>query len=213
MNIHDIYRPFLKHFRTKRVKNFYATLGIGPETSIIDVGGNGFFWRTARELNLPRPRAVTILNIYDQDEDLPEGITWVRADARDMPFADGQFDVAFSNSVIEHLETSKNQAAMASEIRRVAKRYWIQTPDPRFPVEPHYITPFVHWLPKTVRRRVVRNGTVWGIITRPTQEQIDANLKEIRLIPPSEFRGFFPDGKIVIERFAGIPKSMMAVRI
>jgi hypothetical protein len=213
MNVHDVYRPFLKHFRTKRVKSFYETLGIGAETSIIDVGGNAFFWRLARDLNLAVPREVTILNIYDQNEELPDGVKWVRADARDMPFNDGQFDVAFSNSVIEHLETAENQAAMAAEIRRVARKYWIQTPDPRFPVEPHYITPFVHWLPKNVRRRVLRNGTVWGILSRPTKERVESILKEIRLIPPNEFREFFPDGKIIIERFAGLPKSMMAVRL
>jgi hypothetical protein len=59
----------------------------------------------------------------------------------------------------------------------------------------------------------LRNGTVWGIIARPTQEEVESILKEIRLIPPNEFRDFFPDGKIVIERFAGLPKSMMAVRL
>ena len=129
-----------------------------------------------------------------------------------MPFTDNQFDVAFSNSVIEHLETAANQTAMAFEIRRVARMYWVQTPDPRFPVEPHYITPFIHWLPDSVRRHVSRNGTVWGIITRPTPQEVDARLKEIRLLSPKEFRNLFPDARIVIERFAGLPKSMVAVR-
>jgi hypothetical protein len=212
INIHDVYRPMLRYFRKNRVKTFYETLGIGPETSILDVGGTSFFWRMASDLDLPTPREITILNIHDQNEELPDGVRWVRADARDMPFEDGQFDVAFSNSVIEHLETAANQAAMAAEIRRVAKMYWVQTPDPRFPIEPHYITPFIHWFPIDVRRQVLRNGTVWGIVTRPTQVEVDAMVKEIRLLPPDEFRALFQDAKIVTERFAGLPKSMVAVR-
>jgi hypothetical protein len=41
---------------------------------------------------------------------------------------------------------------------------------------------------------------------------VDARLKEIRLLSPKEFRNLFPDARIVIERFAGLPKSMVAVR-
>ena len=73
MNIHDVYRPILRHFRTKRIRRFYELLGVDSGTRILDVGGNGFFWRIAGELNLPKPREITILNIYDQNEDLPDG--------------------------------------------------------------------------------------------------------------------------------------------
>jgi hypothetical protein len=211
-SIHSIYRPFLKYFRATRIQTFFHTLNITERTSVVDIGGNGFFWNMVSDLGLKRPKNITILNIYDQDEELPEGIRWVRADARNTDFENGRFDVAFSNSVIEHLETHESQTAMAEEIRRIAKRYWVQTPDPRFPVEPHYLTPFVHWLPKGARRRVLRNGTVWGLMTRPTEREIDERLQEIRLIPPAEFRALFPDGKVLIERFAGLPKSMIAVR-
>ena len=126
-----------------------------------------------------------------------------------IPFADNHFDLAFSNSVIEHLGTAKQQTAMASEIRRVATRYWVQTPDPRFPVEPHYSTPFVHWLPKRLRRYALRY-TVWAFIRRPTAEKIESMLQEIRLIRYREFQAMFPNGKILVERFAGFPKSLIA---
>jgi hypothetical protein len=122
------------------------------------------------------------------------------------------FDLVFSNSVIEHLSTHADQEAMAREVARVGRSYWVQTPDPRFPVEPHYMSPFVHWLPKSIRRRIARNFTVWGIVTRPTPKYIDDRLDEIRLISKKEFQGMFPDGTIMVERFAGIPKSMIALR-
>ncbi len=129
-----------------------------------------------------------------------------------MPFTDNEFDVAFSNSVIEHVGDSRSQRAMASEVRRVARSHWVQTPDPRFPIEPHYLTPFIHWIPLAQRRRFVRNATVWGLITRPSDSQIDERLGEIRLIHQSEFRSFFPDSRIIVERFCGLPKALVAVR-
>jgi ubiquinone/menaquinone biosynthesis C-methylase UbiE len=211
-NVHDFYRPFLKHFRTARAQRFYRTLGVGSETTVLDVGGNGYFWRLVRELHLPFPASVTILNIYAQNEDLPLGVTWHVGDARCMPFPDKHFDVAFSNSVIEHLGSYANQIAMARNIQRVAKSYWVQTPEPRFPIEPHYITPFVHWIPPAARQRVLRNFTVWGLVTRPSSQKAQELVEEIRLIWPGEFREMFFDGKIIVERFCGWPKSMIAVR-
>ncbi len=205
-------RPFQVYFRSRRVRKFYEALGIDAGTSILDVGGNSFFWNLADQLGLPRPRLVVILNISAQDQTLRPGISWVRADARKLPFADRAFDVAFSNSVIEHLETAENQAGMAAEIRRSAGRYWVQTPDISFPIEPHYIMPFMHRLPRRAQRPLIRRATIWGLLSRPNPVEVEKILNELRLIPRHEFRRFFPDAEIVIERAAGIPKSLIAVR-
>jgi hypothetical protein len=120
--------------------------------------------------------------------------------------------VVFSNSVIEHLGQHDSQVSFASEIRRVGKAYWVQTPDPRFFIEPHYLSPFVHWLPIDLRRKVARRGTTWGILTRPSKQEIDDRLKEIRLIAPKEFKAMFPGAEIMVERFIGMPKSLVAKR-
>ena len=74
---------------------------------------------------------------------------------------DGSFDVVFSNSVIEHLETFERQAAMAAEVRRLAPIYWVQTPNFWFPVEPHFLTPAWHWLPMGLRVAMLRRRR-WG---------------------------------------------------
>ena len=69
-------------------------------------------------------------------------------DAVDMPgISDGAFDVVFSNSVIEHVETYENQRRMAAEIRRVGRRYFVQTPNRHFPLEPHFLVPGFQLLP------------------------------------------------------------------
>ena len=99
---------------------------------------------------------------------------------------------------------------MATEGRRVGKGYWVQTPDPRFPVEPHYSAPFVHWLPKNIRRHALP-FTVWGLVWRPTEERIESMLNEIRLISKGEFKAMFPDVD-PSRAVAGLPKSLVAFR-
>lgn len=214
MNIHDIYRPILTHFRAKRMKMFFDALSITSQTKILDVGGNPFIWQIAVEHGLPAIDLITVLNVYEDDRaKLPFNVRWVVGDGCKLPFADGEFDVVFSNSVIEHLGGHDSQVAFAKEVARVGKSYWIQTPDPRFFIEPHYLSPFIHWLPIDLRRTFARHGTTWGLLTHPSKQEIEARLKEIRLIPPREFRDMFSGAEIVNERWIGMPKSLVAKRI
>jgi hypothetical protein len=211
--IHEIYRPILRHFRRKRMREFFEALNVTSQTRILDVGGNPFIWEIAAEDGLPRIENITVLNVYDVDHaTLPSNVHWIVGDGCKLPFADGEFDVVFSNSVIEHLGEHDSQVSFASEIRRVGKGYWVQTPDPRFFIEPHYLSPFVHWLPMDLRRKVAGRATTWGILTRPSQQEIDERLKEIRLIAPKEFKAMFPGAEIRVERFIGMPKSLVAKR-
>ena len=53
----------------------------------------------------------------------------------------------YSNSVIEHLHEFDQQKRFADEVRRVGRKLWVQTPARGFFVEPHLITPFIHYLP------------------------------------------------------------------
>ncbi|NIM61889.1 MAG: hypothetical protein GTO30_09600, partial [Acidobacteria bacterium] len=94
--------------------------------------------------------------------------------------------VGFSNSLIEHLGSRDRQAAFASEIRRVARGLWVQTPARCFPFEPHLLGFFVHYLPVRWQRRLVRHFTFWGLNSRPSQERIDRVLRETRLLDYSE---------------------------
>lgn len=54
-------------------------------------------------------------------------------------FQDNEFDAVFSNSVIEHVGDYEAQRQMANEIMRVGKRYFVQTPNFYFPIEPHIL--------------------------------------------------------------------------
>jgi hypothetical protein len=214
MNIHDIYRPILTHFRAKRMKMFFEALSITSQTKILDVGGNPFIWQIAVEHGLPAIGLITVLNVYEDDPTtLPPNVRWVVGDGCKLPFADGEFDVVFSNSVIEHLGGHDSQVSFAKEVARVGKNYWIQTPDPRFFIEPHYLSPFIHWLPTDLRRAVTRHGTTWGLLERPSKEEIEERLQEIRLISRKEFKEMFSDAEILNERWIGMPKSLVAKRV
>jgi hypothetical protein len=130
-----------------------------------------------------------------------------------LPYEDGAFDLAISNLVIEHVGTWENQQRFAAEIRRVARRLWVQTPARAFLFEPHLITPVVvHWLLCGAQRRLLRNFTLWGLLTRPSHARVEEFLDEVRLLTYAEMRELFPDCEIRRERVLGWTKSYVAVR-
>jgi ubiquinone/menaquinone biosynthesis C-methylase UbiE len=211
MKLQALYHPILKHFRKQRMKLFYEVLRITSRTKILDVGGTPWVWMIAAENGFPEPQ-ITILNIYPEHRQLASNMRWVVGNGCELPFGDGEFDVVFSNSVIEHLGTHDSQVAFAGEIKRVGREYWVQTPDPRFFIEPHYLSPFFHWLPIDQRRKVARYGTMWGLMEQPNKQEIEDRLKEIRLIHSGEFKEMFSDAEIINERWLGLPKSLIAKR-
>jgi hypothetical protein len=116
-------------------------------------------------------------------------------------------------TVIEHVGTPDAQRAFAEELRRVGRQLWVQTPARSFFFEPHLLAPFIHFLPLSWQRRLVRNFTLWGWITRPSQASVDRMLGELRLLDFVTFRTLFPDCEIRRERFLGVTKVFVAVRI
>src|SRR5690606_17235646 len=114
---------------------------------VLDIGGTVSFWEQ-RGWTECKDVAITLVNLA-QEESPYENVTSLRGDATDLrEFADQSMDVVFSNSVIEHLFDRKSQAAMAKEVVRVGRDYWVQTPNLWFPMEPHFQVPGWQWLPR-----------------------------------------------------------------
>ena len=199
-----LHRPFGRYFRRKRFRQFLSAFGVSRETRVLDVGGLQYYWQFSDLL----PRVTTVNLEWPSAGQRPGD--WVIADARMLPFREKSFEVAFSNSVIEHISDPADRQSFARELGRVAERYYVQTPNFWFPVEPHLMTPFVHYLPQTLQRRLLRNFTVWGILVRPTPEGCDDFLRDIRMLDERELRQLFPEAEIWRERVLGITKSLIA---
>jgi SAM-dependent methyltransferase len=82
-------------------------------------------------------RTYPTLKIVEYDGDL-------------FPFKDKEFDLCWSNAVLEHVGAFEKQLLFLKEAKRVAKRLFITTPNRSFPIEVHTLTPLLHWLPKPI---------------------------------------------------------------
>jgi hypothetical protein len=213
--MHPIFRisgRISPYFRKRRIRTFLETFRPDKNTRILDVGGLPRFWA-----GVPIESQITLLNIHPLDDYESSFMTpnqkSVVGDGTRLQYEDQEFDLVFSNSVIEHVGTAINQLAFANEARRVGKSYWIQTPAKEFIVEPHYFTLFLHWFSKPVQKRLLRYFSLWGLLGRPSEETLDFVLAELRLMRYAEFKSLFPDGSIAVERMLGMPKSYTAIRL
>jgi SAM-dependent methyltransferase len=151
---------------------------------------------------------VTFVNL---NADVLAGVRGAVADGCRLPFRDGEFDVVFSNSVIEHVGDWYAQRRFAAECRRVGQRHYIQTPDWWFPIEPHLLTPFVHWFPAHVRRRLVPFAL--RALVDPGVREHPAEYSRIVLLTARQMETLFPDARIFHERFCGLSKSLIAIKL
>jgi hypothetical protein len=209
VDIQKVYTILGARSRRKRLRSLAPLLIHGADTTIVDIGGTPEFWLGAGHL-----AHVTVVNIEAPTYvgELPDWLEVRVADGTALPFPDGSFDVAFSNSAIEHLGSRSAQRSFAAEVARAGRSYFVQTPSLAFPIDPHYLTPFVHWLPKGVRRRVARRFTLWAWITHPTQDYVDRMVAEIRFLTKAELSALFPGACIVTERLGCWPKSLLAIK-
>lgn len=209
MDPHRVYALGLRPFRRRRMRAFAREFRPSARTRVLDVGGTPFNWSL-----VDSPARVTLLNVEPlaSSEPLPPNLSAVTGSGTRLEFPDGAFDVAFSNSVIEHVGSWTAQQAFARELRRVGRGVWVQTPARSFFVEPHLMGGFIHWLPRAWQRRLIRWLTLWGWLARPSPRQVERFLDETRLLDAAEMRELFPDCEIRRERVLGLTKSYVAVR-
>jgi SAM-dependent methyltransferase len=149
--------------RERKLQLFLDLLQPGPETTVVDVGVTDAAFGAGSTDNFfealyPWPEQVTGVGRTELDRfaaAFPQ-VRAVRADGRDLPFANAEFDLGFSNAVVEHVAGGREgQRQFVHELCRVAGRVFVTTPNRRFPLEVHTLLPFVHWLPKGPRERLL----------------------------------------------------------
>lgn len=192
--------------------HFERTFAISERTTVLDVGGSALIWQFAKI----RPK-LTFLNLLAAVDKNQTDVMQVAGDGRMLPFRDGAFDIVFSNSTIEHVGTFGDQLQFASEVARVGKRFWVQTPNRSFPFEMHVMLPFVHYLPPDWQRAVVTRFTGWEMLVPHTKDirrdYLKHFLTELRLLDVNELQALFPSARITRERFFGLPKSLIAYKV
>jgi hypothetical protein len=171
---------------------------------VVDLGGFSAFWMQVD----PHPRRVTVVNL-DEDHPAAPWIESVQADA--CTFHAPDVDLVVSNSLIEHVGGHARRAELAETVRRLAPRYWVQTPYRYFPIEPHWLFPGFQFLPLWAQTEI---GLRWrrGHIRPTTREESRREAMWVELLSVSEMQSLFPDGQIWHERFSGLTKSIVAVR-
>lgn len=210
LSIYSVYRRFQPGFRQRRLKLFLGAIEPGPSTRILDVGGHVYDWEGVVPIESP----VTLFNVTHPplSAPLPPRFTLQLGDGRALPFADGSFDVVFSNSVIEHVGSWDDQRLFAAEVRRVGRKLFVQTPNRWFFIEPHFVAPFAHFLPARLARRLLRVCSLRAWLRRGDNVELKALAEELRLLSARELRELFPDCELHRERWFGMTKSFIALR-
>ena len=217
-NYHDP-RSFGSRLRARRIRPLTEMIeevrSLKGSVRIIDVGGTEAYWRILPTDYLAE-RDVTITLVNMPGEVVPSRsavFDYLEADGCDLESIEaGCYDIAHSNSVIEHVGDWNRMVAFAKEVARVAPRYFVQTPNYWFPMEPHFMSPFFHWLPIGTRARLLRAMPL-GAWERATSEAESLRaVSSIRLLRREELQELFPTASIETERVAGLPKSLIAIK-
>lgn len=207
-------------FRAARIeilKGLIAkTLADKTKCRILDIGGTFGFWNVwGREFDWQKIEVVcaNLDPTHAEDGKENSSITMIQGNACELnTIRDNEFDIVFSNSVIEHVGLWQNMQSMAREVRRIAPRYLIQTPNYWFPIEPHARTPFLHWLPEPLGYRVVMARKCGFWTKAKTVSQAMLTLQSARMLDFNQMKELFPVAQIKREKFFGLTKALMAIK-
>jgi hypothetical protein len=210
---HAFVHPVTGYFRRRRGRLLQELFPDITSSSIVDVGGSRHFWE---KLDLPiDPDNISILNISeDETQATREGkyaaVKVQRFDGYHLPFDDKSVDLVLCNSVIEHVPVTM-RGAFAKELDRVGRRVCVQTPAWSFPIEPHFVMPFIHWLPRRAGFALA-HVSVWRLLSRPSKETIRSYWWGTKLLSFADMAELFPGYTKVEERFFGLTKSIIMVK-
>lgn len=177
---------------------------------VLDVGGDEAFWASIS----PSARSgldIVVLNQRSPRASHGSGLSFIEGDARDMSaLSNRDFDVVFSNSVIEHVGGRRDQERMANEVMRVGRHYFVQTPNRFFPIEPHFLVPGFQFLPVDLRVALVRRMDLGWKGQIANAERARAAVLSLRLLSAREMGELFPMATLHRERVFGLTKSLIA---
>lgn len=211
----DSYVATIRRRRFRRLQIYLDKLCANTPRPIkmLDIGGGFKFWEQS---GFPDPLeySITLLNhvVPALPENIP-GFSVMKGDARELGEKECQeFDIAFSNSVIEHVGEDEDQKKMADSILKNFDKYIVQTPNFWFPFEPHSQIPFFQYIPHFIRGGLI---FVFGNITyfprKETYKECVSVSKSTRMLTKRKLKALFPKAKIITESLFGLPKSFIVI--
>ena len=196
-------------YARKKIFNYFISEMQPTENDyILDVGvtsektldSSNFFERL-----YPFPKKITCVGTEDGsylEEEYP-GLKYHQVFSnKPLPFKDKQFDIAFSNAVVEHAGNSQAQRFFIHEICRVSKRFFIVTPNRWFPFETHTGLPVIHFMPKKIFRKLLAN----------TRYAFWSSEDNLNLLCLKDFTQLFPENtsvKLNKIRVFGLPSNLI----
>jgi hypothetical protein len=211
-------RSLSARFRQARARRVLAlieqTLAELGRVRIIDLGGEPDYWRRLFDRSLLERLGAPITLVNPQAFETGDPLFEARTgDACALTaYEDDAFDLAHSNSVVEHVGDWPRMEAFAQEVRRLAPRYYVQTPYFWFPYEPHYASLFFHWRSEQARARALLKRPHGFSPRCGDMGQAMREVQEARLLDKAQFRFLFADAEHSDEKIAGLTKSLIAIR-
>lgn len=205
-------KSFSNKLRAKRFIFFLDLIKDLPRPiNILDIGGTVNFWEKMGGIDNNNFK-ITLFNLEKEEVNV-SNIKSLKGELDDLNnFENEQFDIVFSNSTIEHLFNLNNQKSMAGEIRRIGKKYFIQTPNKYFPIEPHFLFPFFQFFPLGLKVWLLRNFNLGWRKRQKNKSEALKSVTEIKLLSKKDLKKLFPEGEIWKERFFGFTKSLVTYK-
>ena len=214
MDWRGVISPVMSYFRRKRLAKFLKLYPNLENYSVLDVGGRPFIWKLLKDYYDVAPKRLVLLNTPDENMLPASGDYIVKiGDGRELPYENSSFDLVFSNSVIEHVGNLEDMERFAKECDRVGKHFYIQTPNHWFPLEPHLGVAFLHWLPRSLYRKLCFLSIRYPFtLNNPSEKRnFYRAFDTTYLLTQKQLKRIFPQQKIIPEKFLLWVKSFVVV--
>ncbi len=223
--LEKLFKKYHEKWAREKFDFFLNNMRLLENDTILDMGGGDGTYMDRFKDSLKKYKVL----IADIDSDALKNaqkkgyyISQIDAASNGLPFKDQEVDCVFCNSVIEHITIPKNelwsdrsysdgfskdaleiQTKFATELRRVAKKYYVQTPHKAFPIEAHTWFPFVGYLKRKNQLKVIKKlNKFWVKKTAPDWNLLDEH----------DMQKMFPDAEIIVWKKFGFKKEIIALK-
>lgn len=206
-------------FRAKRFEHvrrlIESILAERGSCEILDLGGTETYWKIGEDFIKQNRARLSITLVNTEAETVADTglFTAIQGSATDAGlFAGRRFDLVHSNSVVEHVGWWPDMCAFAANVRRLAPRYYVQTPNYWFPYEPHFRFPGFQYLPEWARRQLIMRFSLGFFRRIEDRDEARGIIDHHRLLSRRQMMRLFPDADVTFEKVMGLNKSILAMR-